>query len=303
MNIKVFHQGMGNNGQLWFSSFDGTSWGSGDKLVAGLFTDSPAPVVYRGKLFVYHQGSGRSGQLWVWDGSQDRLIPNVGISASPSAVEYNGRLFVFHQGLGNSGDLWYSTSTDGVNFSQDEQVPKVGIGNGTSNQPDALPTSPSAVVYRNFLYVFHQGLRAGGGNSGELWYSLWDGTKWFPDEKVGGVGMSSSPSAVVYQGHLWVLHQGFGNNGELWWVVLDVLNDGQLIGFAVDQKIGGVGMSTSPSTLVVRDQRGNDNLYVFHQGLGNSGQLWFSVFDGLGWGTDFQVANVGMSSSPGCVNQ
>src|SRR5215469_2888405 len=130
MNIKVFHQGMGNNGQLWFSSFDGTSWGSGDKLVAGLLTDSPAPVVYRGKLFVYPQGSGRSGQLWVWDGSQDRLIPNVGISASPSAVEYNGRLFVFHQGLGNSGDLWYSTSTDGVNFSQDEQVPKVGIGNG-----------------------------------------------------------------------------------------------------------------------------------------------------------------------------
>jgi hypothetical protein len=293
--INVYHQGPNNNSQLLFSTFDGTAWTPDQQVAPGVaLSDSPSPVMYQNKLLVFHQGAGNSGKLFVWNGSEDVLIPGVGLSASPSAVVYNGRLFVFHQNASNGGEIWYTTTLDGVTWSVDEQIQSVGIGNGPSNQPDQLPTSPSAVVYNQLLYVFHQGLRSGGaggagGNNGELWYSVWDGTKWLPDEHIGGVGMSSSPSAIVYRGKLWVFHQGANNDGNLYHVVLDA-------DWAVDEAVSGVAMSTSPSTLVF-----NDNLYVFHQGSGNNSQLWYSVWDGLGWGVDEQLFNVAMSSSPGSL--
>ena len=43
------------------------------------------------------------------------------------------------------------------------------------------------------------------------------------------------------------------------------------------------------------------NLYVFHQGSGNDGQLRYSVFDATNWGGDTQVPNLGMSESPAAV--
>jgi hypothetical protein len=43
-------------------------------------------------------------------------------------------------------------------------------------------------------------------------------------------------------------------------------------------------------------------IYVFHQGLGENGQLWCTYSaDGTNWGPDTQVPNVGMEDSPGAV--
>ena len=33
------------------------------------------------------------------------------------------------------------------------------------------------------------------------------------------------------------------------------------------------------------------NLYVFHQGYADNGQLWFSTFDGIAWSQDLQITN------------
>ena len=43
------------------------------------------------------------------------------------------------------------------------------------------------------------------------------------------------------------------------------------------------------------------NLYVFHQGFGGNGQLWYSVFDGANWGEDTPIQPLGMSASPAAV--
>jgi mannan endo-1,4-beta-mannosidase len=43
------------------------------------------------------------------------------------------------------------------------------------------------------------------------------------------------------------------------------------------------------------------NLYVFHQGEENDGQLWYSSNDNVNWTTDTQVQNVSMSESPSAV--
>jgi hypothetical protein len=285
-NLYVFHQGSGNNGQLWYSYFDGTNWDHDTQIQNIGMTDSPSAVVYNGQLYVFHQGSNNNGQLWYTfssDGtnwSRDALVPNVGITGAPSAVVDGSYLIVFHQGYANNGQLWHSTF-DGTNWGQDTQIPNVGMSG-----------SPWPVFYNGNLYVFHQGY----GNNGQLWYTVAPGGivggNWGADTQVPNVGMTASPSAVVDGSDLIVFHQGSNNNGQLWYSPFNGTNWGK------DTQIPNVGMTGSSLAVFY-----NGNLYVFHQGLGNNGQLWYTVSPGgaLGrpWGGDTLVQNVGMSIAPG----
>jgi hypothetical protein len=157
------------------------------------------------------------------------------------------------------------------------------------NESDPNAPPPGYVGWTTSgIYAFHQGA----GNSGQLWYSVYDPEAtppWQPDQQIANVGMSESPSAVAFNGQFYVLHQGAGNSGQLWYSVLDQ-------SWQADQYVSNVGMSGSPSAVVF-----NGQLYVFHQGAGDSTQLWYSVFDGTNWQQDQYVANVGMSESPSAV--
>ena len=75
--------------------------------------------------------------------------------------------------------------------------------------------SPSAVVWRNMIHVFHQGLY----DNGELWLSYHDGQNWQPDQQVPGVSIGTpgdytapdgiapmSPSAVVFNNNCYVFY-------------------------------------------------------------------------------------------------
>ena len=83
--LYVFHQGSGNDGQLWYTSYNGSSW-TGDQQVPNTrMSGSPTAAVYgggwgAGQLWVCHQGPGNDGQLWCnsysgtsWTG--DRQVP------------------------------------------------------------------------------------------------------------------------------------------------------------------------------------------------------------------------------------
>ena len=92
--LYVFHQGSQNNGQLWYSVYNGTSW-SGDTHVPNVgISDSPSAVGYAGGITVFHQGAQNNGQLWYnysadgthWGG--DTLVQNLGMSSSPSAIAF-----------------------------------------------------------------------------------------------------------------------------------------------------------------------------------------------------------------------
>jgi hypothetical protein len=69
---------------------------------------------------------------------------------------------------------------------------------------------------------------------------------------------------------------------------------GDDIGGTSERKLPVKGTSGRPGPVV----EGN-TLHVFHEGLGDNGELWFiSSTDGENWGSDQRVANVGCSS--GC---
>ena len=62
--LYVFHQGFKDDGQLWYSYFDGQTW-AGDQQVANVgMSESPSATVFNDRLYVFHQGSGDDGQLW-----------------------------------------------------------------------------------------------------------------------------------------------------------------------------------------------------------------------------------------------
>ena len=85
-------------------------------------------------------------------------------------------------------------------------------GSGFPVQDLGMSESPSAVVYNNLLYVFHQGQS----DNGQLWYTYYDGANWSLDTPTPGVNMSSSPSAVLWQGGIAVFHQGH-EYADLWY--------------------------------------------------------------------------------------
>jgi hypothetical protein len=298
-NLYVFHQGERENGQLWYSVFDGTNW-SGDNYLPNIgISQSPSAVAWAGGITVFHQGANENGQLWYtyspdgthWGG--DTYVPNVGLSGSPSAVVYEGKLYVFHQGEKDSADLWYSVF-DGTNWSGDRPVPNVGIA-----ESPRTPGSPSAVLWKGGISVFHQGLglKVPGNvlpptGDENLWYTYSpDGTSWGGDTQVLNVKMDTSPSAVVHNGKLSVFHLGLSLGAGLWHSDFDGTK------WASDTQVPNLDMSESPSAVAWAG-----GISVFHQGSDYNGTLWYSYSpDGASWGGDTQVLNVSMSKSPSCV--
>jgi len=97
----------------------------------------------------------------------------------------------------------------------------------------AAPQRPANRIIKEVkmgIYVFHQGAY----ENGQLWYSYFDGTTWQQDKQVQNVGMSFSPSAVVWRNMIHVFHQGLEQNGELWYSY----HDGQ--NWQPDQPVPGV---------------------------------------------------------------
>lgn len=99
MSIFVAHQGSENDGQLWYTAYDGQNF-AGDRKVENFgMTASPSLVTFNGRLYYFHQGYGNDGQMWMTSTSdgeywaEDTRVGTLGMTDSPSAVVYNGVLY------------------------------------------------------------------------------------------------------------------------------------------------------------------------------------------------------------------
>jgi hypothetical protein len=229
--VYVFHQGQSDSGWLWMNVFDGKNW-AGDAPVHNTgIGNSPSAVVFRDKLYVFHRGQFEDVWLYVnvFDGTNwagDAVVYNTGMEGGPSAVVFHDKIYVFHQGRQTQTSFapgWlYVNVFDGTNWSGDAQVPNTG-----------LSQSPSAVVFNDKLYVFHQG-QGQTPASKWLWWNnavmVRDVLVWAGDAQVPNTGMFGNPSAVTFDGKLYVFHQGQGiaaagvGDGWLWMNVFDGKN-------------------------------------------------------------------------------
>jgi hypothetical protein len=258
-------------------------------------------------IIVAHCGT--SDELWInvmsdsgWSG--DTQISNTETGAAPSTLFFGNAIWVIHNG---AGGLWFNTNYGGLDtefWQGDTEV----SGTLLSHGPSALlcETTPEPVIY-----VFHQGTD----RNGELWVSPWSSGKWLGDSQVQSQQMAFGPSAVQFQGSIYVFSQGrlsdhvepgfFGTveteqgNGTLQFTVLTPPTIGTDLypAYSSEGELTQVSMSSGPGAVVY----GNE-LWVFYQGGGNDGMLWYICFDGNDWGNPLQVpTKIGMSECPSPV--
>jgi hypothetical protein len=79
------------------------------------------------------------------------------------SVFHNNQLWVFYHNV-NSLNFSWTTTSDEITWSQPQICNNVGIAPGTS---------PSAVVYKDKLYVFYNGCGFNG-----TWFVKWEGDRW-----------------------------------------------------------------------------------------------------------------------------
>jgi hypothetical protein len=62
-----------------------------------------------------------------------------------------------------------------------------------------------------------------------------------------------------------------------------------------------LGLSAVVAVLLPLSRNSQAGIYVFHQGQGETGQLWHSLFDGTTWFGDLLFGGVGISKLPSAV--
>ena len=152
--IYCFHQGSGENGQLWYNVFDANRGWLGDNQVPNTgISESPGTVVFNGQLYCFHQGSDQNGQLWynIFDGNNwlgDQQVTSSGLSKSPSAAALDGVLYCFYQGAYENGTLNYNIF-NGSQWLGQAQVPNTGMSEFPAALHTDLPPVPGVIVAAN----------------------------------------------------------------------------------------------------------------------------------------------------------
>jgi spore germination protein YaaH len=188
----------GNDGALWHTSWNGTTWASWEPL-GGLLVGDPGAVSWgpmRIDVFIrgadnalWHRALDQSG---TWSGWQP--LGGTLNSGADVASWGSGRLDIFV--LGSDNGLWHMAWDAGA---------------WTAWQPlgGLLTSDVTAVSWGpNRIDIFARG----GDNA--LWHRAWDGLRWTAWQNLGGSLTSAPAASSCSPGHLDVFANG--RDGSLW---------------------------------------------------------------------------------------
>lgn len=361
--LYVFHQGGGNNGQLWYNIMNTSGDWQGDTQITSVsMQDAPVAVAYNNSIYVLYNG-GNSELFYIvsTDGihwSTPLQVAQLASSSAPSAVVYNNAP---HLVVNSNGTLWYAPvnpgSQPGIMTPVPGNIPVfmspaclvVGIGspawplagdtqrvNPTSanavvcftnnngalsvnsynsetgwspgsspmTAADCMSQSPAPIIYNNVLYIFYQGGPAPGKGDGALCYLTFSNGVLSSQITVSNVGMSGSPSPVVFNGELYVFHQGYNDTDQIWYSVFNSSTqtwapDTQVPASAIPNYWGGSGNTANPPTAIVY----NGTIYLFYLVNVASGQfnICYNSFDSSSWGGQMGVTSGYSPSATGPV--
>jgi len=125
--LVFVHEGYGNEGKLWYVTWDGDGWSSDVNTQFGT-SGGPGLAVFDGKLYCAHQGYEGRGELWytIFDGNDwngDHHIGGISISGSPALAAYNSEFFCVYENKNDPGSLWYIVTSDGAQWSEPKEIP------------------------------------------------------------------------------------------------------------------------------------------------------------------------------------
>lgn len=149
--IYVVHQGRGNDGRLWYTTFDGAHWTADTPLpAAGArgIKGSPTVAVYNNHLYIAYRGQDDRLCL-AWLNAQGLFgvdSPGFGLSYSPAMVVYRDRLFIVYQGRDDDAGKLLWTTTNASTWDTPQTIGSIRVTG-----------SPAVTVYQNKVHCFHKG--------------------------------------------------------------------------------------------------------------------------------------------------
>jgi hypothetical protein len=253
--------------------------------------------------------------IWLAEKLASALVSAVGnliqaeklaneMNNAPSAIVFNNTPYCFYSSASSSNQgnaVWYQYN-NGSEWVQSELSFSIYCQGG-----------PSAAVFNNQIYVFFE--QAQPNTSAGIGYVVSsDGSTWSAafnsavttatatanagdNESSTGVATNSGPSAVAFNGVLYLFYTGTGNtqlclttssDGSSWSNFGLVPSTGTAPGGSGSNYMGITG---SPSAVVYTNSSGQAEIYVFHQGGNSNGELWYNVMNASGsWQGDTQIA-------------
>ncbi|MEY2549131.1 MAG: hypothetical protein QOD64_1713 [Verrucomicrobiota bacterium] len=180
--------------------------------------------------------------------------------------------------------------TGGLVWGPDHLIPNSDNANGLSG-------SPAAIVFNGQLLVLHEGQ----GDSGWMLCATFDGGSWGPDTSIpdndNAYGTSGAPGLAVYNGVLYIIHEGRDDDNQLWCATYDGWNWGTDTPLSFwGQPFGTLG---TPALAVF-----NGLLYVIRLALDPntlSITMLCTTFDGNAWASDVTLPFTSINNQPALV--
>ena len=279
-------RGGGDDEQIWYSHFDGSSWAPPRVILPGIESviapSSVGPSLATlftegGPLYAAWKGGGDDERIWysrfagfdgigglIWASPQVILPGFAASSVRPSLAVFNDRFYAAWKGGGSDERIWWS-SFDVEPVTEDRApswAPQQVILPGVV----ASSVGPSLALFNGRLY----GAWKGGGSDERIWWSSFDGSSWAPQQVIlpGVVASSVGPSLAAFNGRLYAAWKGGGSDERIWWSSFDGSS------WAPQQVIlpGVVASSVGPSLAAF-----NGRLYAAWKGGGSDETIWWSV--------------------------
>ena len=199
--LYCFHRGPGDDETLYSCSFDTATktWSAGHNIMTGSDKHSSPTgcgvAVYKeNELHMIYQANDPTRTLWhlyTTDGNTWHVkfhLEGFSTSDTPALVQYGNNLLMVHRG--EKDEHLYYNFYNGSSWGDDEsKIPDAsGSGFATSTQ------GPGLAVFDGKVYMVHRS----GAASGELWYSVYDGTSWSHDTHIEGQSTGETPALACY---------------------------------------------------------------------------------------------------------
>jgi hypothetical protein len=285
VSLCVFYPGTSaanpKGNALLYIAFNGVGWTTEAQVPNTTAAQNPGLIVSNNTLYCYHTNTTTNGTLVynAFDGKSwqaDTKITASPLASGPSVCAYGGQTYCVYSGsLGacSYGNALLYNIFNGTKWVGEAQVPATNTS-----------LTPSAIVFNNLIYCFHQGNTS----NGQLWYNIFNGKSWQGDKRITASTLVSGVSACIFKGNIYCFYSV--SSGTLSY---NVFVNGKWQGEA---QVPSTSSTQSPAAIVF-----NKKLYCFHYGAAGSGQLRYNVFDGKSWLGDQLVKTSPLSAGPGAV--
>jgi len=254
-------RGSGSDEHIYYSTYDGRFWSPQGSIREGQSAVGASLATYKGQLWAVCRGRSGPGNERLWfthhnghewaEWRATDLWTNTGASISM----FRGDLYAVGKSEKGDDKIWYA-NYDGATWTR--------IGNIPS--PAQTSARPATTVMN--VQGSHKLVAAWKGPYDEetLWYSMFDGTVWTPQQPIPKAMSSDAPSLTTFNGKVYAAWKGPDEDEKVWLATFD----GQTWSppTIVPCQFGG---SFAPSLVVFQDQ-----LYAAWKGRTGDSRIWWT---------------------------